>query len=29
VQIRARLIQVNCSDVRGCQEGGLHLMLLS
>jgi len=28
VQIRARLIQVNRSDVRGCHERGLHLMLL-
>jgi len=28
VQIRARLIQVNRSDMRGCQESGLHLMLL-
>jgi len=28
VQIGTWLIQVNGSDVGGCHEGGLHLMLL-
>jgi len=28
VQVGAWLIQVNGSDVGGCHEGGLHLMLL-